>query len=132
MIRRMLCLLVLTAPSLLRAQNSVPALCDTTLAPAALRHCASEELDAAKRDLNRYVQEARRVATNRALLDSAQGAWEHFRDVACRAAEDQYRGGTAKPVVVLRCLRDLTRRRVHEVYEHYLRAGKSALAEPAP
>jgi uncharacterized protein YecT (DUF1311 family) len=130
MIRLFVLVLALALPPFLGAQEAHPASCDSTLTTTEMRRCAARALETAKRDLNRYVREARRVAANRALLDSAQAAWERFRDVACRAAGSQRKRDTAQPVVVLNCLVDLTRRRMHEVYDHYLRSGTTALPEP--
>ncbi len=106
--------------------------CDSALTTVDMRRCASQALEQAKRDLNRYLQEARRLTAKRALLDSAQTAWERYREITCRAAGDEHQGGTMKPLVVLNCLLDLTRGRLHEVYDHHLRTSHTALPEPKP
>jgi uncharacterized protein YecT (DUF1311 family) len=51
-------------------------------------------------------------------------------NVACRAAGSEYEGGTIKPLVVLNCLTDLARDRVHQLYNHYLRTSDTSLPEP--
>jgi len=120
----------LVVPAVLKAQDASRASCDSAATAANVRRCFEHALQAAERDLQRYVDEARRRATNRALLDSAEVAWRRYRDLACRAAGSQGRHGTAQAPTVLRCLLDLTRRRMGEVYRHYLRASDTALREP--
>ncbi len=66
------------------------------------------------------------------LVPSVVGAWKRYRDLACRAAGNEFSRGTAQPLAVLGCLLDLTRRRIHELYEHYLRTSDTALPEPKP
>jgi uncharacterized protein YecT (DUF1311 family) len=122
----------LLVPSLLWAQDSSHTACESSKAPTEMRGCISRGLQAAERDLQRYLAEARRRAANRALVDSVQIAWRRYRDLACRAAGGAHNRGTSQPVAVLSCLLDLTRRRIHDVYEHYLRTNDTALPEPEP
>jgi len=130
--RHILPLLALFLPSLLLAQDAHATACRDAKTTVEIERCASRDLDQAKRELDRYVQEARRVATNRALLDSAQALWEHYRDIACRAAGSEYEGGSIKPVVMLNCLTDLARNRIRDLYDHYLRTSDTPLPEPKP
>jgi len=132
MIRRYLFVLALAVPSTLGAQDSLRVACDSALTTIDMRRCASRDLESAQRDLQRYLQEARRVAANRAQLDSAQVAWLRYRDLACRAAGSEYEGGTMKPLVVLGCLTDLTHDRVRQLYNGHLRTSDTALPEPKP
>ena len=132
MIRSILMPLVLLLPSTLHAQHSGTMPCDSAKTTLDMRRCASQALEEGKRDLDKYLKEARRVASKSALLDSAQAAWERYRDIACRAAGSEYEGGTIKPVVVLNCLLDLTRKRVHELYDDYLGMSDTPLPEPKP
>ena len=127
---RHLLLPVLLPASLLAAQGSTTTACRDAKTTVDMERCASRDLEQAKRELDRYLQEARRLATNRALLDSAQAVWEHYRDVACRAAGSEYEGGTMKPLVMLNCLTDLARNRIRELYDHYLRTSQTSLPEP--
>lgn len=120
----------LVLPSVLRAQDSSRAACDSAATAVNVRRCFEHALQTAERDLQRSVDEARRRAANRALLDSAEAAWRRYRDLACRAAGSQEHGGTTQGPAVLRCLLDLTRRRMRDVYRHYLRASDAALPEP--
>jgi uncharacterized protein YecT (DUF1311 family) len=128
--RHIFILFALFLPSLLAAQHSPATGCRDAKTTVDMERCASRDLDQAKRELDRYLQEARRLATNRALLDSAQAVWEHYRDVACRAAGSEYEGGTVKPLVMLNCLTDLARDRMRELYDHYLRTSNTPLPEP--
>ena len=130
--RHVLTLIFLILPSLLPAQGSVSAACRDAKTTLDMERCASRDLEEAKQDLARYLQEAHRFANGRALLDSTQAAWERFRDMACRAAGTQDEGGTIRPLVVLNCLMDVTRKRTRELYEHYLRNMDTKLSEPKP
>jgi len=132
MIRSLLIPLVFLLPCTLQAQDSASLSCGSAKTTLDMQRCASNALEHAKRDLSKYLHEARRVASKSALLDSAQAAWERYREITCRAAGSQYEGGTMKPVVVLNCLLGLTRRRLHEVYDDYLRTSDTPLREPKP
>jgi len=123
-------ILWLVLPSVLKAQDASRASCDSAATAVNVRRCFEHALQTAERDLQRYVDEARRRAANRTLLDSAEVAWRRYRDLACRAAGSQERRGSTPAPAVLRCLLDLTRRRMGEVYRHYLRASDTALPEP--
>jgi uncharacterized protein YecT (DUF1311 family) len=122
--------LALAAPTTLKGQGATALNCDSAKTTADMRTCAVRELKDAKRDLDRYLREARRLASNRALLDSAQAVWQRFADLACRSAGSQYEGGTIQPVVVLSCLVDATRKRLHQIYDNFLRTSKTKLPEP--
>ena len=132
MTRHLLIALAMAIPSTIRAQDSLPVACDSAMTTIDMRRCDSRDLESAQRDLQRYLQEARRVAANRAQLDSSQVAWLRYRDVACRAAASEYEGGTMQPLVVLGCLTDLTRDRIRQLYNGHLRTSDTALPEPKP
>jgi len=123
-------ILWLVLPSVLEAQDAARASCDSAATAVNVQRCFEHALQTAERDLQRYLDEARRRAANRTLLDSAEVAWRRYRDLACRAAGTQERRSSTPAPAVLRCLLDLTRRRMGEVYRHYLRAGDTALPEP--
>ena len=111
-------------------QDSLRATCDTASTTYQMRQCASRDLTAARTELDRYLAEARRVAGKRSMLDSAQSAWERYRDISCRSAASQYEGGTMQPLVEVSCLAERTRARIRELYESYLRAADTSLPEP--
>src|SRR6266705_4181155 len=113
-------LVFLLLPSGVTAQESPSKVCAGAKTTVDMERCTSRVLEEAKSDLSRYLHEARRVTTNRALLDSAQAAWERYRDLTCRAAGRQH-------VDILNCLSALTRRRVRELYDHYLTGTKTGV-----
>jgi uncharacterized protein YecT (DUF1311 family) len=129
MVRFFVAALALLVPSALGAQDTSRTPCESTTTGTVLQ-CISRALQAAERDLQRYHEEARRFAANRALLDSSQMAWERYRDLTCRAAEPPRR--IMESPDVLLCRRDHTRRRIRELYEYYLRGNDTALPEPKP
>ena len=114
----------------LRGQDSLRAACDAASTTYQMRQCASRDLTAARAELDRYLAEARRVAAKRPVLDSAQSAWERYRDISCRSAASEYEGGTMQPLVEVSCLAQRTRARIRELYESYLRAADTSLPEP--
>ena len=130
MTRFVLLILSFVVPSVLGGQDPARAACDSAATALNVRRCFEHALQTTERDLQRYVDEARRRAADRALLDSAEVAWRRYRDLTCRAAGSQERRGTTQAAAVLRCLLDLTRRRMGEVYRHYLRASDTALPKP--
>lgn len=106
---------------------------DTCAGPttAEVRMCASQRLQAAEREMHRYLEAARSHARPASALDGAQSAWGDYRDRACRAAAGQYAGGSLQPVVLLDCRLRLTRERTLELWRAYL-ANEGALPQPAP
>ena len=132
MLPRHLLVLIVALPSVLPAQDSTRFACDTAVTTIDMRRCASDTLVAVERELQRYLQEARRVTANRAQLDSSQVAWVRYRDLACRAEASEYEGGTMQPLVVLGCRTKVTRERIHQLYDGHLRTSDTKLPEPNP
>ena len=122
MVRHVLVTLLLL-PSGVTAQEAPSRACADAKTTVDMERCASRVLAEAKSNLSKYLHEARRATTNRALLDSAQAAWERYRDLTCRAAGRQH-------VDILNCLSALTRRRVRELYDHYLTGTKTGVPPP--
>jgi uncharacterized protein YecT (DUF1311 family) len=57
-------------------------------------------------------------------LKSAQEAWVKYRDLECRAAGQQYEGGTIQPLVVNQCLMLVTMHRIEEIQQAYEIGGR--------
>jgi uncharacterized protein YecT (DUF1311 family) len=57
-------------------------------------------------------------------LKSAQAAWVKYRDLQCRAAGQQYQGGSIQPLVVNQCLTLVTEHRIEEIKEAYEIGGR--------
>ena len=131
MIRHCLLALMFGFSLPLSGQDSLKVACDSAVTTIDMRRCASRELDSAQANLRRYLQEARRVAANRAQLDSSQTAWLRFRDVACRAAGSEVKGGTAEQLFVLNCLIMLTHDRVRYLYDFHLMINQTQLPNPS-
>src|SRR2546430_17446001 len=96
MTRFALLVLWLVLPSILEAQDSSRASCDSAATAVNVRRCFEHALQTAERDLQRYVDEARRRAANRTLLDSAEVAWRRDRDLGWRPAGSQGRPGAGR------------------------------------
>src|SRR3989441_5212096 len=89
-------ILWLVLPSVLKAQDASRASCDSAATAVNVRRCFEHALQTAERDLQRYVDEARRRAANRTLLDSAEVAWRRYRDLDCSAAGSLERRGSTR------------------------------------
>lgn len=123
-----LALALLVAPAA-AGEAPTPA-CERAETTADMRACLSGALRAAERDMQRYLEAARREARPPEALEKSQAAWGAYRDAACRAAAGQYEGGSLRPVVALDCLLRLTRERTLEIWRAWL-ANEGALPEPA-
>jgi len=124
--------LVVWGPSPVRARM----LCPGARTTVEMNECMTAEIQAADRELNRYLAEARRVVTDRpnvlAALDRSQTAWRAFRDAECAAVYVLYVEGSARGVIGGGCRLGFTRRRTHELWRTYLKQQSHAkLPEPA-
>ena len=122
----LLALVLLAIPA---AASEAPS-CQLAETTADMRACLSQALQAAEKDMQRYLEAARREARPPEALAKSQAAWSAYRDAACRAAAGQYEGGSLQPVVTLDCLLRLTRERTLELWRAYL-ANEGTLPEPA-
>ena len=115
MIRPFLVLACLTLPA---AAQEVD--CANAMAQQDLNQCAYEEWEAADADLNAAYESAMQLQESwdadlpddekggaKALRD-AQRAWITFRDKACEAEGYAMKGGSAEPLLVYGCMRQLT------------------------
>lgn len=101
--------------------------CADAITQSEMNICAADQWQAADRDLNVTY---RGVMAEMKLIDAdlpaelrgaeqalreAQRAWITFRDANCKAAGFRMRGGSAEPLLVYGCLRDLTETRTQEL-----------------
>jgi uncharacterized protein YecT (DUF1311 family) len=56
-------------------------------------------------------------------FDDAEAAWSSYRDLACKAAGDQYEGGTIRPSIEMGCRITVTRHHVDELWVIYSDLG---------
>ncbi len=54
-----------------------------------------------------------------ASLREAERAWISYRDIQCKAAAQQYEGGTAAPMIYSQCLTTLTEHRIADLKSIY-------------
>jgi uncharacterized protein YecT (DUF1311 family) len=59
-----------------------------------------------------------------ASLKEAQRAWISYRDIQCKAAAQQYEGGTMAPMIYSQCLTTLTEHRIADVKSIYEDDGR--------
>lgn len=98
--------------------------CATAMAQQDLNQCAYQEWEAADAELNDVYGQAMSLLKTwdtdlpddekggaQALKD-AQRAWITFRDKACEAEGFAMKGGSAEPLLVYGCMRQLTEERV--------------------
>jgi len=120
--------LLAPAPAASQTPGACTANANTTLE---LRACLDRDLKRTDSTMALYLREAQRLATARAILDSAQAAWIRFRDVSCRAAGEQFAGGTLQPVTILSCRVRVANNRIRDLWEDYLRGKSTALRPPS-
>ena len=101
--------------------------CATAMAQSDLNICAEQDWQEADADLNRTYQQV--MAAMKAMdadlppalqggetaLRTAQRAWITYRDANCTAAGFPMRGGSAEPLLVYGCLRQMTLNRTEEL-----------------
>jgi uncharacterized protein YecT (DUF1311 family) len=122
------CGVVLIAGGAARAQEDEPKVdCANAMTQMEINACASEDYDAADKELNAQWAKTRKVMVdwdaeldeqNKGAVDSlmkAQRAWIEYRDGQCDAVGYSVWGGTMYPAVVAGCLADLTRKRTEEL-----------------
>lgn len=101
--------------------------CTSAVTQIELNSCAEQEWSRADTALNKAYQNAmadlKRTladrpddrATETALLRDAQRAWIAFRDANCAVAGYPMRGGSAEPLLIYACLRDMTLARTEDL-----------------
>jgi uncharacterized protein YecT (DUF1311 family) len=77
----------------------------------------SDEQDLAAQDLNEALSS----------LDHAQTSWRSYRDAHCDMVAELYTNGSGKAVGEAMCIIDLTKLRIHELWEI---GGYPGLPEP--
>ena len=85
--------------------------------------CLSKVQDKVDQELNQTYQSALKrwnEDPNREELRQAQRAWVSYRDAACKAEADLYKGGTIMPSIEMHCVIRLTRQRIAEIKDTYL------------
>jgi uncharacterized protein YecT (DUF1311 family) len=118
MIRPMFVLACLTLPATAQEVD-----CANAMAQQDLNQCAYQDWEVADADLNDAYQIAMQLLKDwdaslpadekggAAALQDAQRAWITFRDKACEAEGFAMKGGSAEPLLVYGCMRQLTEER---------------------
>ena len=101
--------------------------CATAMAQADLNQCAYQDWEEADAGLNEVYQEVvaaysqmdadlpEELGSGVETLRDAQRAWISFRDLACEAEGFAMRGGSAEPLLVYGCMRQLTEDRTAQL-----------------
>lgn len=122
MIRPFLMLACLTLPASAQEVD-----CANAMAQQELNQCAYDDWQAADADLNTAYQRAMRLLQDwdadlpndekggAQALKEAQRAWITFRDKACEAEGYAMKGGSAEPLLVYGCMRQLTEDRSNQL-----------------
>jgi uncharacterized protein YecT (DUF1311 family) len=117
--------LVLVALSLPAAAQEVD--CQNAVTQTEMNQCAYEDWEAADADLNEAYQRAMALLEQwdadlpeaeqggAMALKGAQRAWITFRDKACEAEGYAMKGGSAEPLLVYGCMRQLTEDRTSQL-----------------
>lgn len=116
-------------PCLVLACLSLPAAaqeidCANTMVQSELNQCAYQDWEAADAQLNTVYKQAMALLKDwdanlpkdeqggAEALKEAQRAWITFRDMACAAEGYAMKGGSAEPLLIYGCMRQLTEERV--------------------
>ena len=59
------------------------------------------------------------AAPARIPFDDAESGWQTYRDLACKAAGDQYAGGTIRPSIEMTCRITIARHHMDELWAIY-------------
>jgi uncharacterized protein YecT (DUF1311 family) len=120
----LLVLICLGAPALSQTVD-----CANTSIQMELNFCAEQDWTAADAELNRVYKEvmAAMKAMDQSLppelqgaattLRDAQRAWITFRDANCNLAGYPMRGGSAEPLLIYGCLRQMTLDRTRQLQD---------------
>jgi uncharacterized protein YecT (DUF1311 family) len=110
-----LLLFVLAGPAMAQTTD-----CSNTMVQQELNQCAYQDWQIADADLNAAYQDAMALLKSwdanlpadmqggAEALRQAQRAWITFRDKACEAEGYAMKGGSAEPLVIYGCMRQLT------------------------
>jgi uncharacterized protein YecT (DUF1311 family) len=124
--RRLAVLATLATLQVLPAPAQTPD-CANAMAQSELNICAEQDWQEADADLNtaykQVMAEMKEMDRNlpprlqgaEVALRDAQRAWITYRDANCTAAGFPFRGGSAEPLLVYGCLRQMTLNRTEEL-----------------
>jgi uncharacterized protein len=110
-----------------------PAICAGDTTPE-INACAAEYAHRADKELDRYLEAARKrlrqdaedsrddTAAKKALagLDASQTRWLAFRKAECDAVYDWWSEGTIRGAMFEGCMQDLTKRRTEQIWSTWL------------
>ena len=128
----------LSISPMLSAQN-VTNPCDDAMSQQQMNACADFEFKQADAHLNRVYQrladymrgdlvqarkdsdrdQMRYVQTGLDSLKEAERVWLSYRDIQCRAAAQEYEGGSMSPMIYSQCLKTLTDQRIEALKSIY-------------
>lgn len=128
-------LILFLFPALLSASEPD---CEKAISTLDINRCASIELDAAEREMRRYLE----MSLERnghdvelvASIQQAQAAWEVYAEAHCGSIYTQWRQGTIRGVMHISCRTRLARERTHELWSAFLTnmdSTEPVLPEPA-
>ncbi len=101
--------------------------CNAAMTQIEMNDCAEQEWSKADTALNKAYQSAMAdlkqtladrpedLAKETGMLRDAQRAWIAFRDANCAVAGYPMRGGSAEPLLIYTCLRDMTLARTEDL-----------------
>lgn len=111
--------------------------CEQAMNTLEINRCAANELSAAELELKRYLS----ASLERhyfdpslvAAINSAQAAWQAYKNAHCDAVYTQWREGSIRGVMTLACKTSLVKQRSHELWENFLTyADSTAPVLPEP
>jgi uncharacterized protein YecT (DUF1311 family) len=108
------------------------ALCPKAQSTLDINECYSAEVTTTDANYTKLVRalgallragDGSSAAPARIPFDDAEAAWHTYREMACKAAGDQYEGGTIRPSIEMSCSLTLTRHHIDELWVLYSDLG---------
>ena len=109
-------------------------LCPKATTTLAINECYSAELGITDANYLRLVralgallrsgEDDKNMTSPTAIpFDIAEAAWHNYRDLECKAAGDEYAGGTIRPSIEMGCRLTITRHHIDELWDVYSDLG---------
>ena len=98
--------------------------CGNAMTTYEMNICAGRETEAAETLLEKYLDKAKEKYKNETAvitsLVKSQDAWVIYRKTHCDAIYEMWSGGTIRGVMFGGCMLQLTKQRIHKIWEDYL------------
>ncbi|WP_404972904.1 lysozyme inhibitor LprI family protein [Vibrio campbellii] len=98
--------------------------CNNAVSTLEINQCAAIELEAAQKQLNKYLETSlEHNSYDPELIKAIQVAqkdWQAYVTSHCDSVYTQWREGTIRGVMAISCKTQLTQQRTHEIWQNFL------------